>query len=76
MRIGSCVVGFGKDGWADVSAGEVSELGGGGCAGKEAGSAFEEVVAEEAPGEIGEIDADIGDGGKLSTGFEYCEGNP
>lgn len=43
--------------------GEVSELGGGGCAGKEAGIAFEEVVAEEAPGEIGEIDADIGDGG-------------
>lgn len=48
-----------------LGCGEVSELGGGccGCAGKVAGIPFEEVVADEAPGEIGEIDADIGDGG-------------
>ncbi len=47
--------------WAELSVGDASEDGVGGCAGKEAGIVFEEVVAEEAPGEIGEIDAEIGE---------------
>jgi len=71
--IGICVVGGGKDEWGDVSVGEASEDWGGGCAGNVPGSALDEVVVDEAPGEIGEMEADIGDElYACSIGGWYC----
>lgn len=59
VRIGSWVDGFGK-----VAAGGLSDDGGGGCVGKGAAiGLLDEVLAEEAPGEIGEMDEDMGEGG-------------
>jgi hypothetical protein len=58
--IGICVVGGGKEEWGDASVGEASDAWEGGCAGKVPGIAPDDVV-DEAPGEIGDIEAEIGD---------------
>lgn len=56
--IGNCVAGGGNDGCV-VIAGGVSDVGDGA---KAAGSVLEEVEADEAPGETGDIEAVIVDG--------------
>jgi hypothetical protein len=64
VRIGNWAVEAGKEGWGEVSVGEVNDGGGCGCgcAGKEEGRPLDGVVVEEAPGEIGDIEVDIGEG--------------
>jgi hypothetical protein len=59
--IGIWVVGGGKAEWGVASVGEASDAWEGGCAGNVPGRAPEDVVVEEAPGEIGDMEAEIGD---------------
>jgi hypothetical protein len=57
------VVDAGKEGCGELSVG-VNDGGGCGCgcAGKEDGRPLDGVVVEEAPGEMGDIEVDIGEG--------------
>jgi len=64
VRIGNWVVEAGKEGCGELSDGEVNDGGGCGCGcvGKEDGRPLDGVVVEEAPGEMGDIEVDIGEG--------------